>query len=227
MEGAFLVFCRPGLRREEDIMSRNLYLIASCTLALAFCSPGRGQDSPSLGDIARQSQKDKAKKPQAKVITNDDMPSSSGGLAPSLGGGAGRVVQPATGGNSGAIQSPAEGLQKLQDSVDHLASLDRATLATDVLEGNASDFPGRAKWEEKLFAAKQTFVAQTRGVLQRAQKLTATSEAIKDADDPNDPRVKDLGGKLQQLVEETQQNSAAFQAVVAEGKQLAEHSAAQ
>jgi hypothetical protein len=208
-------------------MARNLYLIASCALALTFGSTGRAQDSPSLGDIARQAQKDKANKPQAKVITNDDMPSSTGGLAPSLGGGGGRVLQPGAAGNSSANQSPSEGLQKLQEAVDHLASLDASTLATDVLEGNASDFPGRAKWEEKLFDAKQTFVAQTRDVLQKAKNLTASAEGIKNAEDPNDPRVKSLGAKLEQLVAETQQNSAAFQAVVAEGKKLAEHSPAQ
>jgi hypothetical protein len=208
-------------------VSRSLSLIATFALAFVVCAPGRGQDSPSLGDIARQAQKDKANKPQAKVITNDDIPSSSGGLVPSLGPGPGRVLQPGSASNSGANQSPSEGLQKLQEALDHLASLDRAALATAVLEGNSSDFPGRAKWEEKLFVAKQTFVAQTRGVLQSAKNLTASAEGIKDAEDPNDPRVKSLGAKLQQLVEETQQNSAAFQAVVAEGKQLAAHLAAQ
>jgi hypothetical protein len=208
-------------------MPRSLSLIAACALALAFCAPGRAQDSPSLGDLARQAQKDKANKPQAKVITNDDMPAGSGGISSTLGGGQGRVVQPGSAGNPGAIQSPAEGLGKLQSELDHLDSLDRASLATDVLEGNDSNFPGRAKWEEKLFAAKQTFVAQTRAVLQKAKQLTATAEGIKDADDPNDPRVKNLSTKLQQLVQETQQNSAAFQAVVVEGKELASHPAAQ
>jgi hypothetical protein len=204
-----------------------LNLIAACAFALTFCSTGHGQDTPSLGDIARQAQKDKANKPQAKVITNDDMPSSSGGLAPALGPAPGRVVQPGAPSSSSSNQSVSEGLEKLQASVDHLASLDRATLATDVLEGNAADFPGRAKWEEKLFAAKQEFVARTRGVLQRAKNLTSSAEGIRDAEDPNDPRVKSLGGKLQQLVQETQQNSEAFQAVVAEGKQLAAHPASQ
>src|ERR1700676_2698099 len=124
-------------RPMEDTMPRFLSLIAACALALVFSSPGRGQDSPSLGDLARQAQKDKANKPQAKVITNDDMPSTSGGLAPGLGGG--RVVQPgASAGNPGAINSPEEGLQKLQADVEHLDSLDRATLAKDVLEGNDS-----------------------------------------------------------------------------------------
>jgi hypothetical protein len=208
-------------------MPRSLSLIAACALALVFSSSGRGQDSPSLGDLARQAQKDKANKPSAKVITNDDMPSSSDGLSPALGGGLGRVVQPGSTGNPGGIQSPEEGLQKLQASVDHLDSLDRTTLAKDVLEGNDSDFPGRAKWEEKLFAAKQTFVSQTRVVLQKATQLTASAQGIKDAEDPEDLRVKNLGAKLQQLVEETQRNSAAFQAVVMEGKDLAAHPAAQ
>jgi hypothetical protein len=213
----------------EESMPRSLSLIAACALALVFCSPGRGQDSPSLGDLARQAQKDKANnnKPVAKVITNDDMPSSSGGIAPSLGGGAGRVVQPGSAGTPGAIQSPEEGLQKLQESVDHLDSLDRATLAKDVLEGNGSNFPGRAQWEEKLFNAKQTFVSKTRIVLQKARQLTASADGIKDAEDANDPRVKNLSAKLQELVQETQANSAAFQAVVVEGKDLAAHPAAQ
>jgi hypothetical protein len=109
----------------------------------------------------------------------------------------------------------------LQGALDQLASLDKASLATDVLEGNDSNFPGRAQWEAKLFAAKEKFVAQTKGILQKAQQLTASSEGIKDVQDPNDSRVKSLGAKLDQLVQEAQQDSSAFQAVVAEGKALA------
>jgi hypothetical protein len=207
-------------------MPRSLSLIAACALALIICSPGRGQDSPSLGDVARQAQKDKANKPPAKVITNDDMGSGSGGVSSAQGAGSGRVVQPGAAGDPGGIQSPGEGLDRLQSSVDHLDSLDRATLATDVLEGNNSDFPGRAKWEERLFAAKQAFVSQTRAIIQKARQLTASSESIKDAQDPNDARVKNLATKLDQLVQQAQQDSAAFQAVVAEGKNIAAHPAA-
>jgi hypothetical protein len=208
-------------------MPRSLSLIAACALALVIGAPGRGQDSPSLGDLARQAQKDKANKPSTKIITNDDIPSRSGGISSVPGGGSGRVMQPGSAGSPGEIQSPAEGLEKLQSSVDHLDSLDRASLARDVLEGNDSNFPGRAKWEEKLFAAKQTFVSQTRAVVQKARQLTASAEGIKDAEDPNDPRVKSMSAKLQQLVEETQKNGAAFQAVVVEGKDLAARSATQ
>jgi hypothetical protein len=207
-------------------MPRSLSLIAACALTLAFSAPGRGQDSPSLCDVARQAQKDKANKPPAKVITNDDMASSSGGIASTPAGGSGRVVQPGSASNPSSIQSPAQGLEMLQSALDHLDSLDRATLATDVLEGNDNNFPGRAKWEEKLFAAKQTFVSQTRALLQKARQLTTSAEGIKDAEDPNDPRVKNLGSKLDQLVQQAQQNSAAFQSVVSEGKGLAAQPAA-
>ena len=202
-------------------MPRSLSLIAACALALTFCASGRGQDSPSLGEVARQAQKNKANKPPAKVITNDDMASSPGGIASTQSAGSGRVVQPGSASNPGSIQSPAQGLEMLQSALDHLDSLDRATLATDVLEGNDTNFPGRAKWEEKLFAAKQTFVAQTRALFQKARQLTTSAEGIKDAEDPNDPRVKTLGSKLDQLVQQAQQNSVAFQAVVSEGKALA------
>ncbi len=207
-------------------MPRTSSLLSTCALALLFCLPGHSQDSPSLGDVARQTQKDKANKPVAKVFTNDDMPSSSGSTSSALGGGAGRVVAPSSDGTAGAPQSPAQMLERLQSALDHLDSLDRASLARDVLEGDDSEFAGRAKWEEKLFAAKQTFVAQTRAILQKAKQLTASSEGIQDATDTSDAHVKILSDKLDQLVQQTQQNSAAFQAVVAEGKALAAQPAA-
>jgi hypothetical protein len=207
-------------------MQRYLTPISICALALVFCLPSHAQDSPSLGDVARQAQKDKAGKPTAKVFTNDDMPSVASSIPSSPGAGSGRVAQPGPAGSPGGVQSPEEGLQRLQGALDHLASLDRASLATDVLEGNDSSFPGRDKWEEKLFAAKEKFVAQTSAILQKAKQITASSSGIKDAQDPNDSRVKSLAAKLDQLVKETQQDSAAFQAVVTEGKTLAAQSGA-
>ena len=207
-------------------MPRSLSLIATCALALIFCSPGRGQDSPSLGDLARKAQKDKANKPPAKVITNDDMPSGSGGNSSALGGGLGRVVQPGSASKTNEFQSPAENLEKLQSVVDQLDSLDRAALVSNALGGNLSDFPGRARWEEKLVAAKQTFVSQIRAQLQKARQLVAEAEGMKGVQDPNDPRVKRMSLKVQQLAEESVQYSAAFQAVIMEGKDLAAQPAA-
>ena len=66
-------------------MPRSLSLIAACALALVICASARPQvspaTSPSLGELARQAKKDKdkANKPAAKVITNEDMASGSGG----------------------------------------------------------------------------------------------------------------------------------------------------
>jgi predicted secreted Zn-dependent protease len=105
--------------------------------------------------------------------------------------------------------------------VDQLDSLDRAALVRSVLEGNDSNFPGREKWEEKLFAAKQAFVAQNRAVLQQVKQIEAAAQGMKNVQDANDPRVKSISAKLQELVQETQQNTAAFQAVMSEGQALA------
>lgn len=114
-----------------------------------------------------------------------------------------------------------DGLDRLQSVVDQMDTLDRASLVSNILKGNTTNFPGRAKWEEKLFTAKQTFVIQCRDVLQKARQLEATAETMKDVPDPNDPRVKMIGAKLQQLIQESQQASSTFQAVIEEGKDLA------
>ncbi|MGD0906603.1 MAG: hypothetical protein ABSA96_03410 [Candidatus Acidiferrales bacterium] len=209
-------------------MSRSSNLVAVGALILLFCASGRGQDSPSLGDLARQAQKDKGKseKPAAKVITNDDLPSRPSFGFPAAGAGSGKVVQPGSGGTPETVSTPAEGLQKIQTTLDQVDSLDKSSLATTVLDGNNSNFPGRAKWEEKLFAAKQAFVSQGRVLLQKARQLEASAQGMKDIQDPNDPRVKSFSAQLEQLVQENQQNSAAFQAVITEGKELATQSAA-
>jgi hypothetical protein len=206
---------------EEDPLPRSLNFISAGALALFFCLSAHSQDSPSLGDVARQAKKDKTDKPVAKVFTNDDMSTGSSGTSSAGGSGSSGKSQSGSVNNASTIQSSAEGLEKLQSALDQLASLDRISLAADVLEGNDTNFPGRAAWEEKLFAAKQTFVAQTRGVLQKAKQVTASAEGIKDVQDPNDARIKSLSAKLDQLVQETQRNSGSFQAVVAEGKALA------
>jgi hypothetical protein len=207
----------------EDAMPRSLSLIAACVLALVFCSPARGQDSHSLGDVAKQSQKDKDKdtKTPAKVITNDDLSPVSDGISSALGTGPKHDADKHDGGRHDGENSTEESLERLQTMLNQLASLDRDTLARNVLGGNTSKFPGREKWEDKLFAAKQTFVSQSRDTLQKAKQIDESAEGIKGTPDPNDPRVKDIVAKLQQIMQEGQQASASFQAVVAEGKALA------
>ena len=206
-------------------MFRNVSFIAACALALATCLPVHGQDTPSLGDVARQAQKDKANKQAAKVITNDDMPAGSGGVSSMLGAGPGPDAQPANAGQQAAALSPAAKLEKLESVLSLLDSLDRATLARNILQGSQADFPGREKWEERLFAAKQTFVIQGRALVQKARQIEASAESVKGVQDPNDPRVKDMGVKLQELVRDGVQMSSAFQAVMMEGRDLAAQSA--
>lgn len=210
-------------------MPRIFSFIGACALALVVCAPGRAQDSstpasPSLGDIARQAQKDKAGKPTAKVITNDDV-SDSGSLSSPLGTGTSRGASTAPAGNAGDSHSSEAGLAKLQAALDHLSSLDRAGLAAEVLQGNQVNFQGRPQWEAKMFTAKQTFVSQLRGLIQQAVQIEASAQTLKGAQDPNDPRVKALNARLQQLMAATIQDSAAFQAVAEEGKDLAAQAA--
>jgi len=205
-------------------MARHLTVISILAMWLVFIVPAHAQDSQSLGDVARQAKKDKADKPVAKVFTNDDMSSvSAGASAPpsaTVQASSGKA-QSANKENADTVQSSAEGMERLQSALEHLESLDKRSLAVEVLEGNESNFPGRAAWEEKLFAAKQLFVAQTRASLQKAKEIALSGQAFKDAQDMNDPRVKSIAAKLDRLVQETQGNRAAFQVVIVEGRELA------
>jgi hypothetical protein len=215
---------KPGSQFKEDVMPRSLSLIAACLLALVFCSPGRGQDSHSLGDTARESQKDKDGRPPAKVFTNEDMHPVSEGISAALGapkhdadkqGSDGHDVD-----NHSGNRSNDGSLEKLQELLNQLASMDRAMLVKNVLGSTPPNFPGLVKWEEELFVAKQTFVSQSRDALQKEKQLEDSVEDMKGAPDPNDPRLKTVVAKLQEIMEETQQANAAFQAVITEGKNL-------
>jgi hypothetical protein len=211
-------------------MPRRLSLIAACALALVAGASARAQDSPSsspsLGDLARQAQKDKGSKPAAKVLTNDDVSSGSGGGSALLDGSAGQSAQMPAGSKPDAATSPAEKLAKLEAILDQVESLDRATLVRTALEGKESDFPGRAKWEERLLAAKQAYVTQARDEVQKAREIVASADSLKGVQDPNDPRVKDVKARLQSLVREAVQTESAFQAVMMEGRDLAAQPAA-
>lgn len=205
-------------------MARYVIVISALAMSLLFSAQAhaQAQDSPSLGDVARQAKKEKADKPVAKVFTNDDM-STGTYAAPSAAspGASSGKTQSASRESAGAAVSPTEAVERLQSALDHLASLDRRSLALEVLDGNGNNFAGRAAWEEKLFAAKQDFVAQTTYALQKAKEIAVSGQALKDAQDANDPRVKALAAKLGQLVQETQKNAAAFHAVATEGRELA------
>jgi hypothetical protein len=215
-------------------MARSLNLIVACALAILPFASARAQDSPpsspSLGDLARQAQKDKdraknedsAAKPAAKVFTNDDLSSSTAGVAAGPGGGIAQSLQlPAGSKPAAAALTPSEKIAKLEAFLDQVESLDRATLVQTALQGRDTDFPGRSKWEERLFAAKETYVVQAREVIQKARQIVASADSLKGLQDPNDPRVKDMNARLQVLIREAVQTDAAFQAVMMEGRDLA------
>lgn len=207
-------------------MPRTLGLLTGCALALVFCLPGRAQDSPSLGDLARQAQKNKANAttPAKKVLTNDDLPSDSAtNSAGGFGAGLGRVGQQSSG-SSGTAQSSSDEIAHLELLLNQLDTMDGKTLAKNVLQGSAADFPGRSQWEEKLFAAKQVFVAQGRDLIKRALEINASAKNVQDIKDPNDPRVKDLSNRLKQLVQDGVRIGGTFQGVIEEGKDLASQS---
>jgi hypothetical protein len=217
-------------------MARSPILIAACALTLVACSSARAQDaqpsSASLGDLARQAQKDKdkdkANKTAAKVLTNDDLPSGSSGDPSALGPGFDQLSnqpQPA-GSQPGANLSPAQKLAALEAFIGQVESMDRSTLVRSVLKGNDADFPGRARWEDRLVAAKETYVVQFRELIQKAKQIVAGADSLKGAQDPNDPRVKEMSAKLQNLMRDAVQTSAALQAVVIEGRDLAAQTAA-
>ena len=217
----------PGTQQDSEATMNHtsrFLAVLSLALGLLFSLPSRAQDSPSLGDLARQAQKDKEKdkanKPAAKVITNDDMPSSSsaGSLAASLGTGA----APVSPGTSSANVSPAEKLAQLEKIVDAIETLDKPTLARVALQDKSGvDFPGRAAWEQRLVSARDAYVVQARAVLQKARGIVASANDLKGIQDPNDPRIKEVNARLQNLIRDAVQTDAGLQSVMMEGRDLA------
>ncbi|SRR5579871_3292980 len=222
----------PGTRQDnEATMNQTSKLLAAVSLVLAlfFSLPAHAQDSPSLGDLARQAQKDKEKdkanKPAAKVFTNDDMPSggASGGVVGPLGSG----LAPASPGSAGGNASPAERLAQLEKIVDIVESLDKATLVRTALQDKSGvDFPGRASWEQRLMSARDAYVVQARSVLQKAKGIVEAAEDLKGIKDQSDPRIKDVNARLQELIRDAVKTDAGMQSVIMEGRDLASQSAA-
>jgi len=208
-------------------MPRSLSFIAAFLLALAVCFPGHAQNSPSLGDLARQAQKDKSKTPAKKVFTNDDLsagPSSGAGLASS---GVDAIAAPAAPGKHAAAPSAEQAVAQLEGLINQIDDLDRATLVKNALQCVDTDFPGRSKWEQRLFAAKKIYVARGHELLQDAKQIQAAAESLRGVQDPSDPRMKDLANRLQALVRDGTRSDAAFQAVILEGRDLAAQSLGQ
>ena len=167
-------------------MSRILGLIAVGFVALAFSMPGRAQDSPSLGELARQAQKNKANPPVKKVFTNDDFSSGASSGSPS-GSSSENVSQssvsgaPAAPGKSNEPPSMQQALDHLEGVMNQMDSLDRSALAKVALEGVDRNFPGRSAWEQRLFEAKQTYVSQGRDFVRKTRQMQASAERSRES----------------------------------------------
>ena len=112
-------------------MPRTLKFVVRCASTLIFCLPGHAQqDSPSLGDLARQAQKTKSMRPPRKSSLMTTFPPARAPVVPGpvggLGGGLGQAAQGSPSAKQDAPASPFEALDKLQTFVDQFAGLDRA-----------------------------------------------------------------------------------------------------
>ena len=107
-------------------------LLLSAVFALPLCA--QDQQEQSLGDVARQARKakedrDKSAPAQAKVFTDENMPSSAVGKADLA-----RLASP----NASVTERMAtarKAISRAQQLLDTLAPMDRATLAGLALQG--------------------------------------------------------------------------------------------
>jgi hypothetical protein len=223
-----------GACQKDFDMGRKLILTTVCAITLAFCGSGHAQDSPSLGDLARQAQKNKSNAPAKKVFTNDDFapapaaaPSIDSGLAASDTATPSPAAPgaPAAAGKSNEPPTALQAIDRMEGVINQMDTLDRAALAKFVLQGVDKNFPGRPAWEEKLFSAKQVFVTQGRDFIRKARSMVANAEPAKDAQGTNGsgasaaPAATD--DRLQGMIQYGARIESAFQEVISEGRDLA------
>jgi len=208
---------------------RKLSLLAVFAGVLTPWAPSRAQDEPSVADAARQARqnKDQNKEKNAiqpkKVLTEDDMASSkTGGDAGSLGLSAIAAPKSAGTGDDSPTAKAWAGINRAEGALDRLAPLDRAALAKVVLAVNDVDFPNRRAWEEKLFVAKERYVARSRQLLNGMKQLMENAQSLQDSQGAADsPQAQQLAGRAQQLLSDATNTEAAFKAVMQEGQDLA------
>jgi hypothetical protein len=209
-------------------MSRRLTVLAGLLVALGLCTSVRSQDSPSLGELARQQRKDNPNPSASKVLTNDDIaPSKDNG---SLGLGVASNTRVLS--KPGSTASAQAAIDKVEAKMKQLDSMDRASLVKIALQGQDTAFPGRRAWEDKLWFAKQTYVGRGREFVEQSKQILSTAQSLRDSQNgqqlkPDDPKIQDFLAKLRQLVQDAMRADAAFQAVVMEGWDLAKQSAPQ
>ena len=210
--------------RHGAAMRKALSVLVLLVFAAFGGSPAQAQDQPSLADVARKARKDKeGKKPSAKkVVTEDDMPSSSaGGSLAALGN------PDALASVGGSADEPPE-MKLVEAEARTLDMMDKPTMARHALEGNGADFPGRAAWEDKLFRAKQEYVAGLRAIVADVKVTLEKAKAMRGPDGKlqgGDPRVQQLVEHAQAVLAAGKRMDAAFEAVILECRELSKQAA--
>lgn len=218
-------------------------LVAAGTVMFTVPSGiARPQDAqPSVADAARAAaaaKKDKDKNSAAKTVITDDSMGSGAAMSSKASGsgaaGAGTALAAsssasgdASGGgmNSASLDEAWARLQATEASLDKLEPLGKSEVATTVLGGNSADFPGRAEWEEKMYAEKTTYVVRSRQLIAAMKeallRMAAMSSGDQKVTSSNDPKVVSLTRKTGQLMQLAQKTEAEFQGVIGEGRALA------
>ena len=214
---------------EASVLRKLILLAAFVGVFLTPSDPVYAQDqTQSLGDVARQNRKDKEKNaaPVKTVLNDDNFGSGKSGGGTSAGtsaAAAGLSNFSAAGGTSkSGDDSPMgkawAGIGNAEGALDKLAPLDRSLLAHVVLEGNDVDFPGRRAWEEKMFIAKEHYVAHSRQLLDEMKDLMQNAQAMQGGSAKADgPQAQGLLSRAQSLLSDAQSTEAAFKSVMQEG----------
>ena len=197
--------------------------------AFAQDAPAAQQDQPSVADAARAAAA--AKKDKAAASSSANTSSKTVITEDSIGSG---VVASSKSGSSAnaaaAAADPADKfksldeawgrLQMTQSALDQLEPLNKSELVNLVLQGNTTDFPNRAQWEDKLFAAKTNYIQRSRQLVASTQQMLADIADLQKQGQlqASDPRVQALAKKGKQLTQLATRTESDFQSVVNEGK---------
>lgn len=186
------------------------------------------QGQPSVAEAARAARKDKDKAAAPKNVITEDSLGSSAPMTAKAGNddaaGSASGDAPSGGANSASLDAAWARLQSTEASLDKLEPLGKSDVAMTVLNGNAADFPGRAEWEEKLYAEKTTYVARSRQLIAAMKEALLRMAALNSGEQKissNDPKVVSLTRKTTQLMQLAGKTEAEFQGVVMEGRNLA------
>ena len=215
----------PITLRPMSVVAALLWLALLAALSYAqdqSQDPAQPQPQASLADVARQARKDREQNAAAKpktVITDENMPSSKGlgGLAGDLGSSQGGV-------NSDALAKALAKVEEAEAGLRKVDSFDRATLAKVVLLDHDVDFPNRRAWEDKLYAAKGHYVSHELELITELRQIVAQVQSSQNAQgklDPNDPRVRQLKGRVAEIIQDSLRTEQGYRALVMEGWDLA------